>query len=318
MDRTTWQSKHLPGKVDSNGVALWQKAIAAGGYGQASSIVETQDHGFAITGMGGDFGSASLLIKTDASGNVQWQKLFQAVLVDGVLLAADGNLITWGESVAKYSVSTGELLWTATTTGIVRGLCAGPAGSYLYTSETPGDFDPAKSICGGRIDAVGNHVWFREYLHGHYQPVYSVANIAATSDGNYMLFGGHGPGTRFAGGVAVKVNAVGDSLWTFADENGALGGPMADGCRYRDGSIGFVPLRTDNGFTGPVVYFTNGGERILYRPETWTAPLSHQAFWVYSGIPRGTDELIAVGEMILDYNATIMPRKMLFLRLRYM
>ncbi|MBK7142024.1 MAG: Ig-like domain-containing protein [bacterium] len=305
-------------KVDSNGVALWQKTVAAGGYGQASSIVETQDHGFAIAGLGGDFGSAGLLIKTDATGNVQWQKSFQGVGLYGVTLAADGNLITWGGSVAKYSVSTGELLWTATTTGTVRGLCAGPAGSYLYTSEIPGDFDPAKSICGGRIDAAGNSVWFKMYFHGHYQEGYSARAMAASADGNYAVFGGWDPSQSRAGGVAAKINAAGDSLWTSRDEHGWFGGPITSGCRFRDGLVGFVPFQTDNHAMGPVVYFTNGGAWIDYRPETWTAPGIRQAFWVYSGIPRGSDELIAVGEMTLENDTAAKPRKKLFLRLRYM
>jgi Bacterial Ig-like domain len=308
-------------KVDSNGVPVWETTIPAGGYGDATSLVETMDHGFAIAGQGGDLGSVGTLIKTDASGNVQWQKSLPATFVAGVALATDGNLVTWGESITKYEASTGNQLWSTATSGIVRGVCAGPAGSILYTTNIAGDFEPATSMCGGQIDAAGNDTWFREYYHGVYDPYYGAASITPTSDGNYVILGWRGRIGSVEDAMAIKITTTGDTLWTFFEDfnSSSIDGPFASGCQFRAGVIGFSPRSSFGQSPGPLVYIENQTDQTIYRTSDWSDPLSSQYFWVYGGVPRGTDELIAVGEMTpVSSNPINRPPRVLFLRLKYM
>lgn len=306
-------------RTDLNGVQLWSKTIDVGGYGYATGVVEMSDRSLVIAGQGGDNGASGLLIKTDASGNMLWRKDFFGSPVTGVVVAGDGNLAAaCGATVVKFSSATGDPLWTGATTGIVFGLCAGPAGGFVYTSLIQGDIAPAKSVCGGRLDASGNSVWFREYAHGHYQEGFSTATVVPSNDGNYLLFGGHAQWSGNAGGVVIKVTPAGDSLWRVTDNFGDYGGPFTAACRYRDGAAGVVPFREDGGVPGEIVSFSSSGQANVYPMSDYRNLHTYEYFWVYGVTPRTADELIAVGEVTPDYTDPNRPKRMFFLRLRYM
>jgi len=66
-------------KVDANGSPLWNRTIGTPNWEEPPRLIETKDGGFALVGFSGspmitwgDF----WLVKTDALGNVQWNKTY--------------------------------------------------------------------------------------------------------------------------------------------------------------------------------------------------------------------------------------------------
>src|SRR6185369_957775 len=75
-------------KLDSNADLLWSRTYGGGGGDEALQLVETSDHGFAISGKTSSFGSGNydaMLIKTDSTGNVVWLKAFSGTAEERIL-----------------------------------------------------------------------------------------------------------------------------------------------------------------------------------------------------------------------------------------
>ncbi|MCD6017467.1 MAG: hypothetical protein K0S53_588 [Bacteroidetes bacterium] len=66
-------------KADKNGALEWQKTIGGGDWDFAHSMQQTSDGGFIIAGTTYSFGHGNAdgyIVKTDATGNVQWSKTY--------------------------------------------------------------------------------------------------------------------------------------------------------------------------------------------------------------------------------------------------
>lgn len=66
-------------KFNGSGVKQWEKSIGGGSYEIGNSIQQTADGGYILAGQTysyGNFDGDYYLVKTDASGNVQWQKTY--------------------------------------------------------------------------------------------------------------------------------------------------------------------------------------------------------------------------------------------------
>lgn len=105
-------------KVNSNGDEIWSKQYGGTSNERASFVIETTDGGFAIIGYTGSFGNGSTdvwLVKTDTSGNLQWDKTFGGISQDygscleqtddgGYIIT--GNTESFGNSVQVYVIKT--------------------------------------------------------------------------------------------------------------------------------------------------------------------------------------------------------------------
>ena len=116
-------------KIDGTGNIQWQKKYSDGSNpGRITKVIQTSDGGYAFVG-DNPFtpGLADwMIIKTDASGNIQWQKKFGTSNSDdgtgifednngGAGLVVTGNHYssTWFDAdIVKFDLSTGALLWT--------------------------------------------------------------------------------------------------------------------------------------------------------------------------------------------------------------
>jgi hypothetical protein len=176
-------------KTDSNGGTLWTKTYGgtAGDYG--TSIRQSVDGGYIISGYTYSFGAGNYdvyLIKTDSIGNLLWTKTLGGINDDqgySVQQTTDGGYVIGG-----YTGSFG----------------AGDDDVYLIKTDVNGGTLWTKTFGGTDID-VG----------------YSVQQVA---DGGYIIAGetenlGIGGGDVYL----IKTNSNGDSLWTRA-----FGGPGYD------------------------------------------------------------------------------------------
>lgn len=123
-------------KTDALGNMQWEKTYGGANWEEASSIQPTADGGYIIAGFtvsAGDNARDFYLIKTDASGNLQWEKTYGGQRNEGaskVLQTADGgyliagyitNIITDDENFTDIYIiktnSTGTVEWTTTYGG---------------------------------------------------------------------------------------------------------------------------------------------------------------------------------------------------------
>lgn len=120
-------------KMDTAGNVLWSKTYGGSDYDWSWNIKETLDGGFIIAGDTRSFGAGQLdgyMIKTDNSGNLEWQKTFGGIYDDGshgIIIAEDGCYFVTGstksfsKSYCDYFIcklnNSGEQLWYKTYGG---------------------------------------------------------------------------------------------------------------------------------------------------------------------------------------------------------
>jgi len=176
-------------KTDSYGNLEWNRTYGGAGFDGASSLVVTSNGGFAIAGgvngsichSKGDF----WLIKTDAYGNVEWNKTYSSTTwldyAQSVVETSDGGYAiagytgfwsitdVWVVKTDKY----GNMEWNQKYgEGVARALVESSDGGYTLA----GDNRLVKT------DAYGNMEWNR-IIGG------SIRSLVETSDGGYAIAG---------------------------------------------------------------------------------------------------------------------------------
>jgi hypothetical protein len=105
-------------KTDSTGVMEWNKTYGGEDYDRAFSFVKAPDGGYVLAGYTESFGAGKLdlwLVKTDADGNMEWNRTYGRGYNDhahSVVATSDG-----GYAVAGYTVSseTSDDFWLIKT-----------------------------------------------------------------------------------------------------------------------------------------------------------------------------------------------------------
>jgi hypothetical protein len=170
-----------------------------------NSLVETSDGGFAfISATSENF----LLINTDESGNILWNKTFENTGDFGLgrlIEASDGGFVLCGYSfdngydarLAKTD-SVGNLLWTRTydADGDEEAFLIGETsdrGFALGGQATPPE-SGTNDFWLAKIDGSGNMLWSQTYGGPGFE---SLGSLVETSDGGFALAGVTGSfGTR--------------------------------------------------------------------------------------------------------------------------
>lgn len=219
-------------RTDVVGNILWSKIIGGFNFITASEVHQTSDGGFiAIVTVSPLTGPEKiLLLKTDGSGNITWQKIFSSGANNNdegysVRQTNDGGYILTGATI-NSGVSSGMLLVKTDATGSVL---------WAKTFNAPGTFnigwsvrqttDSGYVIAGQtyttnynaymiKTNSTGDTLWTRAY--GGANPDYA-RTVQQTSDGGYMLAGyTQSFGAGGAEGYLVKTDSVGNLSWSKA------------------------------------------------------------------------------------------------------
>lgn len=171
-------------KLDAAGNIQWSKEYGGGVADYGLYVQQTNDGGYIfsgfVTNMG--FGATDVaLIKTDAAGNLQWQKIYGGAGDD------------WGDYVQQ--TSDGGYMVTGYTTSFG----AGNADIYLLKVDATGNLQFSKTYGGAGSD--GSSSWG------------IVGEV--TTDGGFILAGNtdsYGTGSNDV--LLIKTDALGNLLWS--------------------------------------------------------------------------------------------------------
>jgi hypothetical protein len=228
-------------KTGANGTTQWQQTYGGIGTDRASSIIQTTDGGFAITGYTYSYGAGVddfWLVKTSADGTMQWQQTYGGTGTErafSLIQTIDGGFVLvgftssygvgdWDFWLVKTNVD-GNMLWHQTYGGtsgegafsLIQTADSGFAIAGATISYGVGDYD----FWLVKTTADGTSQWNKTYGGtGNDQ----ASSLVQTDDGGFALAGttssyGAGSGDFWL----VKTTADGTSQW-----NKTYGGISSD------------------------------------------------------------------------------------------
>lgn len=178
-------------KTDQNGNLLWEKWYGGANRDAPSGMFATSDGGYILYGHSKSFafgkGFEVFLVKTDADGNMQWQKTF------------GDNMNDCANAVVPLPGNSGYML-------------AGGTGGVILTCN--------RDIYYAQISNTGDSLW--SGIYGDWAENDEAVGLADDGSGNYLLLcNTFGYGTANGGIVLMGLNTSGDSLWSkFIDGSG--------------------------------------------------------------------------------------------------
>jgi TolB-like protein len=217
-------------KTDANGNIIWAKTYGGTDWDFAQSVQQTSDGGYIVAGYTDSFGAGYwdiFLIKTDASGNIQWAKTYGGTDIDwpfSVQHTSDGGYIVVGETYsfgAGYwdiflikTDANGNIQWAKTYGGTdgdyVSSVQQTSDGGYIVAGYTY-SFGAGGDIFLIKTDANGNIIWAKTYGGTDDDQAFHVQQ---TSDGGYIVAGRTSSfGADSFDIFLIKTDANGNIIW---------------------------------------------------------------------------------------------------------
>jgi outer membrane protein assembly factor BamB len=219
-------------KTDATGNMQWNKTYGGNGTDYGLSLLQTGDGGYTLMGSTQSFGLGSInsadlwLIRTDATGNMQWNKTYGGTGYDEAYVlipTSDGgySIGGWTGSFGAVNMDlylvktdeTGNMQWNKTYggTGAEFGGCVVQTsdGGYAQSGYTNSFGAGGNDLWLVRTDSAGNMQWNKTYGETGNEAAYCVIQ---TSDGGFLL-----------GGQTNSFGAGGNDIWLVkVDELGVV------------------------------------------------------------------------------------------------
>jgi len=218
-------------KVNSDSNLQWTKAYGGAGGDSASSVVQTHDGGYALTGTTDSYGAGGWdvwLVRTDSVGKMQWNKTYGGTEDEngncGIQTSDGGYALTgWTHSFGAGGTdfwliktdSDGNAQWNRTYGGaamdIPMSVVQTSDGGYALAGFTYSFGAGGPDMWLVKTDSAGNIQWNNTYGGTNWDVAYSMIH---TSDGGYVLtgytysFGAGGPDMWL-----VKTDSAGNMQW---------------------------------------------------------------------------------------------------------
>ena len=212
-------------KTDEQGTLLWNRAFGVGYNSVAYALIQTNDGGYALAGLTWEkfSGWDAYLVKTDADGNMEWNKTYGGINNEDVafdlLQTVDGGYALAGHrnsptgAVLIKTDASGNQQWSQIydeeTMRIAYAIIQTSDGGYALGGSVFGE--PAANFALVKTYANGSKQWSGNY--GGAKDECADA-LVQTIDGGFALAGyttSFGAGNH--DGWLVKTNAGGSMLW---------------------------------------------------------------------------------------------------------
>ena len=223
-------------KVDSAGKLQWAKGFDGGENDHTSNITTTNDGHILLAGTAHDTQYGMFLIKTDANGNMIWNKIYgtltSAVVTTHVHVSTDGNYVLVGY-IEVNATTKAPIVLRISPTGVILSskVYRGPADMNVEAVEPT---DDNGCIINGIINLSGNPYLYAMKLTSsgnvEWCRVYSkigedeVKTVVRTPDGGYMHLGADDG--QSSGGdqdmQVIRTDSLGKLVW--AKEYGGVEG----------------------------------------------------------------------------------------------
>jgi len=218
-------------KTDASGDMEWYSTFGGSNVDCAQSVQQTTDGGYIILGETRSYGSGAYdfyLVKTDASGDMEWYSTFGGSDYDypqSVRQTADGGYIMTGFTMSYASVNadvylvkadaSGNMEWQQTyganNDNLGYSVRQTTDGGYIVGGQTANYSADWYGVYLVKTDSLGNMEWDSTFSGDDYDDAYSVQQ---TVDGGYIIAGvtwsyGAGGGDFYL----VKTDASGNMEW---------------------------------------------------------------------------------------------------------
>jgi len=210
-------------KTDQFGNKQWEKNLGGGGREAGYCVRQTSDGGYVIVGYNEPVGKGPYnicLLKTDASGTMQWQKAFggtgwdygrsvQETSDEGFIIGGSKQVNNNSDAYLVKTDSSGNKEWERTYGGTesdgINSVQQTPDGGFVFGGTTH-SYTPQGSIYLVKTNADGNKQWERVFGGPTWYYGYSVD---VTQDGGFVVTGPCG----YQDVYVVKTDAHGNKEW---------------------------------------------------------------------------------------------------------